>query len=615
MRRLPLVAATVAAFASAAVPASVAAAGDPIMPLGQVTAGMHCTGYSVVRGTAISAFDVEVIDVVDGEPGSDGPRILVAASGPAVDETGIGPGFSGSPIYCADGAGVRRSIGAISESIGDYGGKVVLATPIEAMLANPVQAPRPRGRAMAAGDSRSGATAAAEPASGGWAPSVTARGAASPRAAAAIRHMRAEGTKELAAPLTVGGLSRPLGQALEAAGRRIGRPVIAVPAGPLGSFPVQQLRPGAAVSVGYSSGDLRLGAVGTVAYTDGNRVWSFGHSFESAGARSLLLQDAYVFRVVNEPNAALTGGSYKLAVGGHDVGMLTNDAFSAVVGQVGALPATTPVRVIAEDRDTGRKQALDTTVADETDLDNPTGFTPLGSVAPLAVAQAAGGVMSASPGRLTGSMCVRITFRQRPRDPARFCNRYLSSAVFDPTSGPLGNAVAFGAAIDVLDAISLIEVFEGPTPQVRNLEAKVDMRRGERMAILRSVKAPRRVRAGQRVKLRVTMQRVRGGTITRSYRTRIPDGVKRGRRTLVLRGFHEMSFEEELFEEILGEDLGEPQETDAPARLKDLIESIENLGRWDGVRIRAGSRTRRAFRDDDLLVTGRVKAPVRVVRR
>src|SRR4029078_10120168 len=99
-------------------------------------AGMHCTGYSVVRGTTISSFAVEVVDVVDSEPGTDGARIIVTVSGPAVDVTGIGPGFSGSPIYCPDGNGVQRNIGAISESIGDYGGKTVLATPIEMMLGN-----------------------------------------------------------------------------------------------------------------------------------------------------------------------------------------------------------------------------------------------------------------------------------------------------------------------------------------------------------------------------------------------------------------------------------------------------------------------------------------------
>ena len=80
-------------------PASARAA-DPILPLSELRPGMECTGYSVIQGTQISAFDVEILDVVSGDASAnDGPRILVRVSGPAVDRTGVGPGFSGSPIY------------------------------------------------------------------------------------------------------------------------------------------------------------------------------------------------------------------------------------------------------------------------------------------------------------------------------------------------------------------------------------------------------------------------------------------------------------------------------------------------------------------------------------
>ena len=97
---------------------------------------MTCTGLSVVRGTAISSFNVEIIDVIAAESGLSGPRLLVRVSGPAVDATGVGPGFSGSPILC-DG----RNAGAISEAIGEYGNHVVLATPIEEMLREQPRAP------------------------------------------------------------------------------------------------------------------------------------------------------------------------------------------------------------------------------------------------------------------------------------------------------------------------------------------------------------------------------------------------------------------------------------------------------------------------------------------
>src|SRR5256714_12163905 len=110
------------------------------MPLSDVHAGMHCTALSVIQGTTISSFNADVIDVVDGI-GLDGPAILIRVSGPAVDATGLGPGFSGTPIYCDDSHGVSRNIGAIAYGLGDYGNKLSLATPIEAIVGEPVTPP------------------------------------------------------------------------------------------------------------------------------------------------------------------------------------------------------------------------------------------------------------------------------------------------------------------------------------------------------------------------------------------------------------------------------------------------------------------------------------------
>jgi hypothetical protein len=88
--------------------AAPALAADPIMPLDQVQRGMQCEGRSVIRGTDVESFAVEILDVIGA--GADGhPAILIRASGPAVAETGLGPGFSGSPIYCPDGEGTIRN--------------------------------------------------------------------------------------------------------------------------------------------------------------------------------------------------------------------------------------------------------------------------------------------------------------------------------------------------------------------------------------------------------------------------------------------------------------------------------------------------------------------------
>src|SRR4051812_30021566 len=150
MRRLLL-----AALAAALVVPVRAEAAAPIMPLADVQAGARCTGLTVVRGTEVTSFDVEVLDVIGAERPRTA-RILVRVSGPAVDATGLGPGFSGSPVLCPGADGVERTIGAISETVGEFGGRTALATPIEAMLAQPPEpaaalpAAVPGARALAA---------------------------------------------------------------------------------------------------------------------------------------------------------------------------------------------------------------------------------------------------------------------------------------------------------------------------------------------------------------------------------------------------------------------------------------------------------------------------------
>ena len=576
MRSLIVAVATAAALL---VPAAHARAGDPVMPLADVRSGMLCTGYSVVRGTDVVSFDVEVIDVVDDRSGGVGPRILVRASGPAVDETGIGPGFSGSPIYCPDGLGVQRNIGAISEAIGEYGGKVVLATPIEAILGNQVDAPQRE-------------NVAAMPA----------------------------GATPLAAPLTVTGLGTRLGAALRRAAAKRGRLVLAAPAGPLGSFPVQQLRPGSAFGVGYASGDIAVSAIGTVAYTDGDKVWGFGHPLDGVGARSLLLQDAYVFRVINNPVAiGESSGTYKYAAAGHDVGTLTNDSLDAVVGRVGGLPPTVPVRVFATDLDTGAKRTVVTNVADETAVDQPTGGSILTFLAPLAVTEAAGRVLGGSPARLTGRACFTIRLRETS-SPVRFCNRYVSDV---PDALGAGNVVAGAASTDLLEALSLIDAFKAGTVHVTGIDVDVRIARGQRQAFLRDVRLPARARAGQKVAATLRLQHVRGRMERRAVRLRLPRDLRPGKRRVVFTGADVDSAEGDLsglFD--IDFEFGGTGGELGPPTLRRLLRRIDDLGRYDGISARRLSSNPEDFvpgtpsyRAKDVRISGIARATIRIQKR
>ena len=62
-------------------------------------------------------------------------------SGPAVDSTGVAEGFSGLPGLLPRRDRGQDNVGAISEGIGQYGNNVVLVTPIEQMLGEPVSPP------------------------------------------------------------------------------------------------------------------------------------------------------------------------------------------------------------------------------------------------------------------------------------------------------------------------------------------------------------------------------------------------------------------------------------------------------------------------------------------
>jgi hypothetical protein len=534
------------------------------MPLSDVEAGMRCTALTVVRGTAITSFDVEVLDVIDRQR-PESASILIRVSGPAVDATGIGPGFAGSPILCDDAAGVARNIGAISAGIGEYGGAVGLATPIERILAEPILPPSAASRSALVG------------------------------------------SRPLATPLTLSGLSAPVAAMFSSAARRAGRTLLTSVAAPRGTaFAPQPLVPGAAVSVGETSGDVELGAIGTVAYADGSDVWLFGHSLDGAGRRSLFLQDAYIHAVVNNPLGATDLSTYKLGAAGNDLGTVTSDGLDGVGGRLGELPPNFPLKVFARDLDSGRTRALTTLVADESDVGRPTGPSALAVVGAGAVAEAATSVLRGAPARQTGELCVRITLREM-RSPLRYCEHYAVDG-----GGP--NPLAGVAAADFGQAADLVDGFRYGTLHPTQVEVGLRLRRGLRQAYLLDATGPATVRRGQRVKLRLRLRRTgTGERFTRTIRVRIPRGLGTGSRTLKLAGTDADAGsdpnEEDSLSFIFDPDAGDKP---PPQSLEQLRQAVKELERYDGITATIGGREIRAHRDPDLRISGDARVDVRV---
>ncbi|HKX17087.1 MAG TPA: SpoIVB peptidase S55 domain-containing protein, partial [bacterium] len=131
MRAVAAVAAVGLALVTTGLPS---AGADPqtILPLSAVHAGIRGYGLTVIHGTTIQRFDVNVLGVLKGEGDSDTDLILFRASGPLIKQAGgTASGMSGSPIYLNG-----RLAGALSYGYHFPGpdADLSLATPIEQML-------------------------------------------------------------------------------------------------------------------------------------------------------------------------------------------------------------------------------------------------------------------------------------------------------------------------------------------------------------------------------------------------------------------------------------------------------------------------------------------------
>ena len=337
------------------------------MPLSEVKPGMRCTALSVVRGTQIAQFDVEILDVIGAQAGLSGPRLLVRVSGPAVDATGIGPGFSGSPI-AAPQAPPRREPRRRSPRA-------------SASTAATWRSPRRSRRCCATHRRR--LPARRDPRS------------RSPR--------RSPYPASRAAPW-VSSPAQPATPAVPCWRRRPARSA---------ASRSRSSAPGASVAATLATGDLAIGAIGTVTYRDGARVWAFGHPLDELGRRGLFMEDAYVFGVISNPLSIpdLGVGTYKLtSVGGHVQGTVSSDASASIAGTIGDPPATIPLKVVARLRG-GGTVSLDSLLADERSLGYGAG---LSLVAPVGASQALEQLMR-NLGPVTVSACLRVKLAGRAR--------------------------------------------------------------------------------------------------------------------------------------------------------------------------------------------------------
>jgi hypothetical protein len=277
-------------------------------------------------------------------------------------------------------------------------------------------------------------------------------------------------------------------------------------------------------------------------------------------------------------------------------GAITSDGFAAVAGSVGAPPASIPLQVTARDSG-GRRVTLRSELADERALRLGAGIT---FVAPLGVSQAVDSLLGeGGPTRL--SVCARFQVRERRR-PIGYCNPYFGIDA---------------ALLDLTSAAELVDSYDLSPLHIERVQVNVRARPGIESDVIVGGKAPRRVRRGERITLRLAVQRRNGGRRTLSVPFKVPRDLRPGVRTLVVSGNGGVpSLEDELVSElfdVLVIEFGGEGGAGEPHSLRQLAAAVANLRNPLGINARLKGRRRQlVHRSDELSFEGRVRLRLRV---
>ncbi len=304
---------------------------EEILPLSKVVPGMKGWGLTVMKGSEIARFEVEVLGVIPGTtPGRS--TIVVRASGLGLENSGIVAGMSGSPVYL-DG----KLAGALSSGFAFEKEPVGGVTPIESMLAIESAAPAPAGRPVSAIRPSELLVALASAADEGF--------GTLERRFREMESLLPPAATNLLAPSWRG---IPSGTLLRSdrllAMLGVTEAAAAIPgaAGPLPpAAPPLPLAGGASITALLVDGDFQLGATGTVTHVDGEgRFVAFGHPFLGLGELEIPVAQANVITVLPSVYS-----SFKLGYpAGPATWRLTKDRDSGVAGRTDHSAVMIPVR-------------------------------------------------------------------------------------------------------------------------------------------------------------------------------------------------------------------------------------------------------------------------------
>jgi SpoIVB peptidase S55 len=407
---------------------------------------------------------VEVLGVLDNL----GPKqsvILARLSGGPLERTGVMQGMSGSPVYI-DG----RLVGAVALAFSFSKEPIAGIRPIEEMQAVG------RGRSFPA-----------------QAP------------ARAALNMGEGKLIEIATPVSFSGFTSTTLDQFAPQLRTLGlEPRQGVSSG--GQLPQKlgnpdQLRPGDMITVQLLSGDLSIGAEGTVTDVDGSHILAFGHRFMSVGDTELPFARADVIALL--PNLST---SFKISSAREWMGTILQDRSASIYGEVGRKAATAPLTITLHG-------ARGTTSIYHMETVNDRLLTPF--ILQMALFSS----IDATERTLgLGSFTVRgsVDFDGLP-----------SLKLDNSWSGDFNVPLQAATGISVPLAAMLTSGFDGL--RIKNISIDIDAAEKKRVLQIDQVTPSRReVRPGETIELMVTLAGENGAEVQKTARYTVPEGGPAG---------------------------------------------------------------------------------------
>lgn len=451
------------------------------MPLEEVQPGMQGVARTVIAGTRIEEFGVEILGIMKNK-GAVGDLILVRTYGDVIERSGgVAQGMSGSPVFI-DG----RLIGAIGYGWSLTDQKTAMVTPIHDMLKLLDRQPPRQG------------------------PAEPAPEAAKPDEA--LPDKTPAGKLELrSTPLMAGGFGERSLEFLKTKLKPLRLTPYAVGDPPAG-IAYGELEPGSAVGVQLVRGDVSLGALGTVTYVDDNKVLAFGHPFLKRGPAAFLMTQAYIFTTVRGLE-----NSFKLGVTGDAVGTILQDRGAGIAGEMNRYPGIIPLLMSVRDVDGRETRSLQAQLVQDEEI------------APILATASLLSAIEKSIDR-SGSGTARIVFEVSARDmPGEEYRRenmfYSPESIAEATLAEFYEFLAFLGS-NPHNRVDVMEIKADVSVTQERLTAKILSARPLKESAL----------PGETIDIEVKLKPYRGEPITRTVSFTVPKEQPAGSLGLTVRG-------------------------------------------------------------------------------